>query len=60
MSQFNVPVKRTGGGVNVYTGLLAAAFIVLAVGVAMLIMRNMEHSKDGTKEGGILTLVDSR
>lgn len=60
MTQFNAPVKKTGGGVNVYTGLLAAAFIVLLVGVVMLAMRNIEHSKDGSKAGGVLTLVDSR
>lgn len=60
MSQFNAPVKKTGGGVNVYTGLLAAAFIVLLAGVAMLAMRNIEHSKVGNESGGVIKLVDSR
>jgi len=54
MSQFNAPVKRTGGGINVYTGLLAAAFLVLLFGVISLAMINMEHA-DG---GNPLKLVD--
>ena len=44
MSQFNAPVKKSGGGINVYTGLLGAALIVLLIGVALMAMRNMEHS----------------
>ena len=60
MTQFNAPVRRSGGGVNVYTGLLAAAFLVLGFGVALLAMRNMEHSKDGNNAGGVITLVEAR
>ena len=56
MSQFNAPARRTGGEVNVYTGLLVVAFIVLAAGVALVAMKNMEHS--GTNnDGGLFKLV---
>jgi len=59
MSQFNAPVRRAGGGVDVYTGLLAAAFIILAAGVTMMALRNIEHSADGPNaSGGVITLVD--
>ena len=58
MSQFNAPVRRTGGHVDVYTGLLLAAFIVLAAGVAMMAKRNMDHSAFGTQQGGLITLVN--
>lgn len=57
MSQFNAPVRRAGGDIDVYTGLLCIAFLVLAAGVFLLVKRNMDHSKDGSKDGGVLTLV---
>ena len=60
MSQFNAPVRRTGGGVDVYTGLLFVAFVVLAAGVALIAMRNMEHSAVGNEQGGVVTLVGER
>lgn len=44
MSQFNAPARRSGGDINVYTGLLVVAFLILGVGVFMLATRNMEHS----------------
>jgi hypothetical protein len=60
MSQFNAPVRRSGGGIDVYTGLMFVAFVVLAAGVGLLAMRNLEHSKDGNAEGGVLKLIESR
>ena len=58
MSQFNAPVKRSGGSVDVYTGLMFVAFIVLATGVALMAMRNIEHSDGGSGQpGGVFTLV---
>ena len=51
MSQFNAPVRRSGGSLDVYTGLLCAAFMVLLVGVVSVAMVNMEHA------GGLLELV---
>ncbi|MHC5113384.1 MAG: hypothetical protein ACYTGP_03020 [Planctomycetota bacterium] len=57
MSQFNAPVRR-GGGVDVYTGLMFVAFLVLAAGVGLLVMRNMEHSAVGNQPGGPIKLVD--
>ena len=60
MSQFNAPVRRSGGDLDVYTGLLCVAFLVLAAGVALLAMKNMEHSGDTRGEGGgMLKLVES-
>ncbi len=41
MSQFNAPVARKGGSLDVYTGLLCVAFLVLAAGVALIAMNNI-------------------
>jgi hypothetical protein len=60
MSQFNAPIRRSDSGLNVYTGLLFVAFLVLVGGVGLLAMRNMEHSKVGNDPGGIVKLVQSR
>ncbi|MCP3903268.1 MAG: hypothetical protein GY715_06480 [Planctomycetes bacterium] len=57
MSQFNAPVRR-GGGIDVYTGLMFVAFLVLAAGVGLLAMRNMDHSAVGTQSGGPIKLID--
>ncbi len=59
MSQFNAPVRRTGGGLDVFTGLLFAAFVVLATGAILLATRNMEHSGDTNGEGGgMMKMID--
>ena len=60
MSQFNAPVRRTGGGMDVYTGLLFVAFAVGVAGVALLALRNLEHSAVGNQPGGVVKLVESR
>ena len=60
MSQFNSPApRRTGGDLDVYTGLLAAALLVLASGVFMMATLNMRHSESraGAGDGGMFTLV---
>ena len=51
MSQFNQPVRRSGGSIDVYTGLLTISFIVLLAGVLMLAKINTDHG------GGMMTLV---
>jgi len=56
MSQFNAPVKRVGGGIDVYTGLLWAAFIVLLLGVALMAMNNTEHNETSNP----IALIDAR
>jgi len=58
MSQFNTPVRRSGGSLDVYTSLLFVAFLVLAAGCTLVALRNMEHSKVGSQPGGIITLID--
>ena len=58
MSQFNVPVRRSGGGVDVYTGMLFVAFLVLAAGVGLLAMRNTAHSKVENSPGGLVKMID--
>lgn len=61
MSQFSsTQAARSGGGLDVFTGLLCVAALVLVAGVVLMAARNMDHSKDGTKDGGMLTLVGSR
>ncbi|MHC4429073.1 MAG: hypothetical protein ACYS0D_10810 [Planctomycetota bacterium] len=57
MSQFNAPVRRSGGDIDVYTGILCAAFLVLVVGVVLMALRNVEHSRLDTQAGGVVTLV---
>jgi len=57
MTQFNAPIRRAGGDVDVYTGLLAAAALVLLVGVALLAMKNKEHSAVGNQPGGFFTIL---
>lgn len=61
MSQFSTsgPLRRTGGDLNVYTGLLCVAFLVLAVGVILLMKRNAGHSGQDNAPGGAFKLVGS-
>ena len=61
MSQFQTPTpRRASGGPDVYTGLLFAAFVVLVAGVALLAVRNVDHSDlNGRGEGGMVgKLID--
>lgn len=60
MTQFNAPMRRTGGDLDVYTALLVVAFIVLLAGVLLLARANTTHSAVGNNPGGMLTLVGSR
>ena len=60
MSQFDASIRRKGGDLNVYTGLLAVAVIVLLAGVILLASRNAEHSAGANSPGGMFKLVDSR
>ncbi|RPG16295.1 MAG: hypothetical protein CBB69_008780 [Phycisphaera sp. TMED9] len=51
MSSMTAPVRRSGGDLDVYTGLLFAAFIVLTAGVISMAMANLaavEPSADRT------------
>jgi len=59
MSQFNAPVRRAGGGLDVYTGLLFAALVVLVAGVALMVLRNRDHSGMGNASGGPFKLLDT-
>jgi hypothetical protein len=59
MSQFqNPPVRRSGGGIDVYAGLLCVALLVLAAGVFLLAKKNIEHSAAGNQDGSVFKLVD--
>ena len=63
MSQISTPpIRRTGGNLDVYTGILLAALIVLASGVVLLGIKNSKHSesKPGRDDGGMFKLVDKR
>ncbi len=57
MSQFNIPGRR-GGGLDVYTGILCAAFLVLLAGVILLATANSEHSRTAGNGGSMFKLVD--
>ena len=61
MTQFTAATpRRSGGDLDVYTGLLGAAFLVLAVGVALMAMINIQHSESspGRGDGGVIKLLD--
>jgi hypothetical protein len=63
MTQFNAPVRRSGGDLDVYTGLCAVAFLVLAAGVVLMALKNMDHSNtaaSGATNGGPIKLVEKR
>ena len=61
MTQLKTPqIRRSGGGVDVYTCLLLASFLVLAAGASLLAMKNMKHSGVGNQEGTMFKLVDKR
>jgi hypothetical protein len=60
MSQFNTPVaRRSGGDLDVFTGLLAVALLLLAAGVAYMAMNNIKHSSSSAtaNDGGMFKLV---
>jgi len=58
MTGFGTTPRRVGGELDVYTALLVIAALVLAVGVAFMAMRNMEHSRLSDNDtGGVLTLI---
>ncbi len=58
MSQFQAPVRRAGGEIDVYTGLLFVALVLLVAGVALMTFRNMDHSAVGSQGGQPFDLVD--
>ena len=51
MSIMNAPVRRSGGDLDVYTGLLFAAFVVLTAGVITVGMANVEQVKPLQERG---------
>ncbi|MFM1831934.1 MAG: hypothetical protein RLZZ461_250 [Planctomycetota bacterium] len=51
MSMMNAPVRRAGGDLDVYTGLLFAAFVVLAAGVVSVAMANMKQVETPSVKG---------
>ena len=57
MSQFNVPVRRAGGGPDVYTCLLLVATVLLAAAVANVAMVNIKHSDPSGGGGGQVTKI---
>jgi hypothetical protein len=59
MSQFNSMqrARRSGGDLDVYTGLLAAAALVLLLGVVALAVGNSSHSSVNNQAGGPFTIV---
>ncbi len=58
MSQFNQPARRSGG-IDVYTGVLFVATIVLLAGVGLLAMRNIDHSTVDNAKGSPIKLIES-
>lgn len=60
MTQFGTPTRRFGGEIDVYTALLGVAVLVLIVGIALIAMRNIEHSATSDNDtGGVIKLISS-
>lgn len=60
MSQFNAPVaRRSGGDLDVYTGILGVAALLLIAGVVYMAMTNIAHSASSANanDGGMFKLV---
>jgi hypothetical protein len=60
MTQFNTTVaRRSSGDLDVYTGILGVALILLAVGVVYMAMTNISHSASSAtaNDGGMFKLV---
>ena len=63
MTQFQTTTpRRHGGDIDVYNGLLCAAFLVLAAGVFLVARANSTHSSSGpnSNDGGMFTLVSKK
>ena len=45
MSSMTAPVRRSGGDLDVYTGLLCAAFLVLLAGVLSVASANIAQAE---------------
>ncbi len=58
MSQLSTPIRRRGGEIDVYTGILCAAVLVLLSGVVFLATENIEHSATDGRSGSMFKLVD--
>lgn len=60
MSQMNSSIRRSGGDLDVYTGLLAAAAVVLALGVIALVLSNADHAKNArNNDAGPFTVIST-
>lgn len=58
MTSFTTAPRRAGGEIDVYSALLVIAALILAVGVAFMAMRNIDHSRLSDNDtGGVLTIV---
>ena len=58
MSQLNAPIRRRGGEIDVYTGILCAAVLVLLTGVVLLATANIGQSSTDGQSGSMFKLVD--
>ena len=58
MSHLNTPIRRRGGEIDVYTGILCAAVLVLLTGVVLLATSNIKHSSTDSQSGSMFKLVD--
>lgn len=57
MSQFDAPIRRRGGELDVYAALLCVAFLALLAGTILLAMRNLDHSRVDNVSGGPFKLL---
>ena len=61
MTQFDTPTVTKSASLDVFTGLLLVATILLAGGVAWMVLVNTEHSKlTDRSDGGPIVLIDQQ
>ncbi|MBX3355215.1 MAG: hypothetical protein KF724_05915 [Phycisphaeraceae bacterium] len=58
MTQLTTPVARTGSRPDVYSGLLAAAALMLLVGIIFVALRNVEQTTVQGQTGGPLHYLE--
>tara|TARA_B100000959_G_scaffold285550_1_gene360658 strand:- start:1204 stop:1389 length:186 start_codon:yes stop_codon:yes gene_type:complete len=58
MSSLDTPSAVRSAPPDVFTVLLVVATLLMAIGVAWMVLVNTEHSKVGNSPGGPTTLVD--
>lgn len=58
MSQLSSPIVRSGSRPDVYAALLAAAALMLLIGIIFLALQNVEQTTEKGQTGGPFTYLE--